>query len=53
MWRKVTLLVLTAAMAGLAGWWLRGEAAKDTCLDMGGQWLVPGYCNGATKFRFE
>jgi hypothetical protein len=40
-----------ALIVGLAaGWFLRGEVAIDTCLDMGGKWWEPGLCRDATKF---
>lgn len=45
--------MLLLALGITMGWWLRGETAVATCLDMGGEWLKPGYCNGATKYHLE
>ncbi len=53
MWKKVALAVLLLTLGAGLGCWLRGEIAVDTCLDMGGQWLKLGYCNGATKYSLE
>jgi len=53
MWKTAALVTLALALGTVGGWWFRSAIAVDTCLDMGGQWLEPGYCNGVTKLPFE
>lgn len=46
--RLVSVILLTAVIAGYAGWWLRGQSDIDACLDAGGRWEERGsYCVGA------
>ncbi len=36
---------LAALVGALVGWWLRGQAQIDSCLDGGGRWNGErGYC---------
>jgi hypothetical protein len=53
MWKTVALVTLALALGAVGGWWFRSAIAVDTCLDMGGQWLAPGYCKGAAGIYFE
>lgn len=53
MWKKSVIAAAILAVGLLGGWWLRGEAAVDACLDMGGTWGPPGLCYGATRYRFD
>jgi hypothetical protein len=47
-WRIGLIGVPVAALALLAGWWFREQAAIDACLDAGGRWETRGgYCLGA------
>jgi hypothetical protein len=46
--RLIPAVLLTAAVSGAAGWWLRGQSDIDACLDAGGRWEERGsYCVGA------
>jgi len=46
--RAISVILLATAIAGYAGWVLRGHSDIDACLDAGGRWEERGgYCVGA------
>ena len=52
--RLVIVILLTAIIAGDAGWWLRGQSDIDACLDAGGSWEKRGsFCVGAVFGSME
>jgi high-affinity Fe2+/Pb2+ permease len=48
MWRVAVMLLIVAALAFGAGWWLREQGAIDDCRRALGQWSeVSGHCYGS------